>query len=134
MMLFDLPQHLRTYIFKLSRKAALRDHLDDHLRSRPRFKRYLDSLGRDYMEVSFRLSTDKTMEIEYSRHDASVSILKEDTVRLLLYEKDEQLVCQLCCLSLDVLKWWQGASFPEVGVPVFASQAHRCKYRSQIPV
>ncbi len=111
-MLFDLPQYLRRHIFKLSRKAALCAHLDDHLRSRPRSKQCLNCLGRDYIGVSFRLSIDKTMEIEYNSRirDTSVSILKQDTVLLLVYEKDEQLVCQLC--MLNVLRWWQGASFP----------------------
>ncbi len=129
-MMFFLPKHLRTYIFKLSRKAALYDYLEEHLTSRPRFKRFRDGPIRDYMEVRFQLSSHKTMEIVHSciYEVSSVAICKKDEVRLVLYAEDETLVCNL--YATRVSKYRHGESEP-VGI---WHTSFRNRYRVQVPI
>ncbi len=87
----------------LSRKAALHD-FEEHLRSRPRLNRYRDGY-RDYLEVSFRLSPTKTMDIRYGivYDEYVVYIRKADAVRLVMYEDSGQLACKLC--TVCVTSW-----------------------------
>lgn len=111
--MFVLPKHLQEYIFKLSRKAALRDNIDQHLRSRPRFKNFFHVTRQFYYaQVTLRLNADKTCIIEYTDlyYNFKVTFLDEGKVHCvdLFQMTDGHLVCDLC--TLYIAKWYGNAN------------------------